>query len=301
MKRVIFKQIFIGVLFLSFLQGKLAYAQPVPGVFYVVTGNGSSDTSWIFGTYHLINDSYLDELPVVVNAFNHAKATVVEVVMDSAEMSMANSKALLQNKGLTELLDEKFADSLDAYLKADVGQGLLQFQSLKPMAVMLSLSMIHLLKDNQALLKKYSGIPLDAAFVARSRSAAKTVIPLETVTQQMDFLFNSMPDEKQAEMLQQFIRKKQENIQAGNELLKRYFENDLSKIYSSYLASQQLTGDMDFLITDRNRNWMKVLPSIIKKQGTFIAVGALHLAGPAGLVAQLRQAGFKVTAQNMKL
>ena len=101
-------------------------------------------------------------------------------------------------------------------------------------------------------------------------------------------------------MLQRFIRDKENNFRMGNELVKLYFENDLEKIYALYQQSPQSTGDMDYLLINRNKEWMKQLPSIISKQSNFIAVGALHLAGPDGLVAQLKKAGYTVTPQNLQ-
>jgi uncharacterized protein YbaP (TraB family) len=49
------------------------------------------------------------------------------------------------------------------------------------------------------------------------------------------------------------------------------------------------------MIKDRNKEWMKKIPSLLKTGAQFIAVGALHLAGPYGLVEQLKQIGYTVT------
>ena len=300
MKSKIVKQIIVRLLLFAVTGVNYIQAQIKPGVFYAVTGNGIKDTSWLFGTYHLINDSYLNEIPAVLNAFKKAKHLVVEVIIDSSELATANSKALLQNKQLSELLDKGFADSLDAELKATIGQGIEQFQAFKPMTIMLTLSMINLMKDNQPILKKYTGIPLDASFVAKSKSSGKAVTALETINQQMDLLFNTISDEEQTVMLKLFLRNKEQNMKLGNDLLKIYFENDINKIYSIYQESIKATGDMDFLIKKRNDHWIQVLPVLFKKESNFVAVGALHLAGPDGLVEQFKKLGCTVTAQNLR-
>lgn len=299
MKLTILKQTGYALTLLLLFHIK-SYAQEKPGVFYAVTGKDAKDTSWLFGTYHLIKASYLNETPAVMAAFNKANNTVVEVVIDTAELAAANVMSLLKNKELKELLDSSFIDSLDAELKATFGGGIQQMNTLKPMTVILTLSMIHLMKDNSDILNKYSGQPLDVFFAAKSKAAQKTVAPLETLRQQMNLLFNIIPDEEQAKMLQRFIRGKEQNIQMGNELVKLYFENDLDKIYALYQRTLESTGDMDYLVSKRNNEWMKQLPSLINKQSNFIAVGALHLAGPEGLVAQLRKAGYTVIAKNLQ-
>ncbi|MCX6208241.1 MAG: hypothetical protein NTZ59_01765 [Bacteroidetes bacterium] len=44
-----------------------------PTNLYAITGNGLKDTSWLFGTYHLINDSYINEVPYINTVFNKSK------------------------------------------------------------------------------------------------------------------------------------------------------------------------------------------------------------------------------------
>ncbi|CAN5586903.1 TraB/GumN family protein [soil metagenome] len=280
-----------------------SYAQKTevkkPGVFYAVTGNGLNDTSYLFGTYHLIKSSYLDDKPAVQYAFNKAKGIVVEVVIDSSELATANAMGLLQGKHLKDLLDKKFSDSLDAELKQHIGVGIDQFNAVKPMTVMVTLSIVQLMKDNQQLMTKYTGSPLDASFADKGKAGGKTITPMETIFEQMEFLFNRISDEKQVEMLQLFLRNKTDNVKMGNALLQAYLNNDLAAMYTIYEDGIEISGDMDFLIKERNNNWMKTMPSLIKKQSQFIAVGALHLAGPDGLVKQLQQMGFKVTSINL--
>lgn len=48
------------------------------------------------------------------------------------------------------------------------------------------------------------------------------------------------------------------------------------------------------LLTRRNRSWMGPIASAARRGGAFVAVGALHLAGETGLVALLRDRGFRV-------
>jgi len=49
------------------------------------------------------------------------------------------------------------------------------------------------------------------------------------------------------------------------------------------------------LVRDRNRAWMPGLRGAIDTGDAVIVVGAAHLPGPDGLVAMLRQAGYRVT------
>ena len=52
---------------------------------------------------------------------------------------------------------------------------------------------------------------------------------------------------------------------------------------------------MEGLLDGRNQKWMWPLTNHLKQGGAFIAVGALHLPGAAGLIELLRAQGFTVT------
>ena len=65
-------------------------------------------------------------------------------------------------------------------------------------------------------------------------------------------------------------------------------KNDFNK--EEYLA------EMEAMVDNRNREWVKKLPALFKEDSNFVAVGALHLAGKNGLVNLLRKEGFLVEA-----
>ena len=52
--------------------------------------------------------------------------------------------------------------------------------------------------------------------------------------------------------------------------------------------------EKETLIYARNDNWMKQMPEIMKQKSTLFAVGAGHLPGERGLLAQLKKAGYTV-------
>ncbi len=54
-------------------------------------------------------------------------------------------------------------------------------------------------------------------------------------------------------------------------------------------------NEINVLLYDRNQKWVEQLPTLMMRAPSFIAVGALHLAGERGLVNLLRQKGYTVT------
>jgi len=263
--------------------------------FYAITGNGLKDTSWLFGTYHLVKSSYLKEVPEVVRAFNKANAVAVELVLDSTKTATAASMGLLQNNTLTDLLDKPFKDSLDKELSSALGIGIEQVNQLKPVNVAITLSMVYLVTDLKSPLQKYSGPMLDAYFAESGRLAGKRVTGFETIEEQMHLLFNTASDEEQVKQLQVFLRNKNDMISQGNELLSNWFKHDLEKMYSVSEKGLAVFGNENDFLNKRNNRWMTMLPGLLKKEPQFIAVGALHLAGPSGLVKQLQDLGYTLT------
>lgn len=275
--------------------GKAQQTDKDKTIFFAVTGKNLKDTSWIYGTYHLINNGYLLNQPNVLRAFNKAKGTVVEIVQDSSKIAGAMAMGMLKDKTLTSLLPASFIDTLDKELKATIGVSTAQMNQAKPVNVTLTLSMVDLMRNNQAMLSKYAGKPLDAWFAEETKMNNKPIVPLETVEGQMDLIFNKTSDEKQAEQLKLFVRNKTEMSQISDQLINLWIAQDLpamSKLYDNMLA---ISGEEDYLLKSRNEEWLKKLPKMVEEKSTFVAVGALHFAGPAGLVAQLRNLGYTVT------
>ena len=95
------------------------------------------------------------------------------------------------------------------------------------------------------------------------------------------------------------VRNKDYQIQLSDDLVKAYFTQDLDKIYE--VTDMKLNDECDStpeeeaaLIYDRNENWVKSMPGIMKSTPTFFAVGSAHLVGEKGLLNLLRNNGFQV-------
>lgn len=81
----------------------------------------------------------------------------------------------------------------------------------------------------------------------------------------------------------------------ATQLNQAYLEQDLEKMMS--LSDQEQTDPafMQAMLGLRNHKWMERIPGIMDAQPALIVVGALHLAGPDGLISLLRNAGYSVT------
>ena len=137
--------------------------------------------------------------------------------------------------------------------------------------------------------------------------AAKKGIPiagLETVEQQVKLLF---PEniKKETQLLVASIRNKEMLIQEMREMNRLCREGNLDAL--EVLANQSnkqwnvSEEENKKLIDDRNINWVKQLPDLIKNNSCFVAVGALHLPGNKGLIKLLKNHyGFQMSQGKKK-
>jgi uncharacterized protein YbaP (TraB family) len=262
-----------------------------------ISGNGLQEPSYLFGTYHLLGEKFLVEVPETEQAFAKAKGVVVELVIDSSKlMSVMMSKAVMRDKKISTLLSPEDYQRVDSALHGLSGYNLKMFDIFKPAQVGMVMTLFQAQTLNADLLKKYEGVPLDIHFASAAKKNGKTVTPLETMEQQFEMLYNHFTVEEQAKQLVEMVKQGDLTAKASVEMTKHYFEKDvdaLAVMMESY--PEELTGNMDHMLKDRNENWTKVLPDLMKSGPQFIAVGAGHLPGADGLIALLRKQGYTLT------
>lgn len=259
-----------------------------------VSGNGLKNPSYLYGTYHLLNDSYLNDVPEVKQRFEGSKGVVVETELDSAVMMQMGAKMIMPDKKISGLLSAEDYTLVSKEVKQTIGYDMAMLDQMKPMTLMVMLSVLEYQKLD--VLKPYKGKPLDAYFAQQGRSDGKKITSLETVEEQLDLLYNHYPVEKQAKQLVEYVKQKEAALKVQEQLTNLYFEKDLAGMWAASETYNKLTGeeDISYMVDDRNKKWMTKLPTIMKDQPTFVAVGALHLPGENGLIKLLQKAGYTV-------
>jgi uncharacterized protein YbaP (TraB family) len=126
-----------------------------------------------------------------------------------------------------------------------------------------------------------------------AKKAGKKVIGIETVAEQLAAL-NTLSYKEQADMLIQEVDSFQVNKNSGTEVLKYYLTQDLDSLSATDGDAQKSDKFYKALVVDRNERMANRIAEFIKKQSTFIAIGALHLPGNLGVINRLRKKGFTV-------
>jgi uncharacterized protein YbaP (TraB family) len=266
-------------------------------VLWKISGNDLSKPSYLLGTLHFKSGEYLDSIPGAMAAFKSCEQVVGEIPMaDMGALQMQMMQAMQMKSDTTYKIlysdeDYRFVSEKIASL---MGAGLDQMGMMKPVAIQLNVVALAYAKFFPNMNPMNT---MDIRIQSEATNAQKPVIGLETIDDQIYALFGIMNLQRQADVLLCFLKNMDNSIKTATELIDGYNQNDLNKLY-------QLSEDDEFcpstpfekdaLIKNRNDAWMKKLPDIIKEKSSFIAVGALHLAGEPGLLNLLEKSGYKV-------
>ncbi|WP_201219997.1 TraB/GumN family protein [Halochromatium roseum] len=246
-------------------------------------------SSWLFGTMHS-DDPRVTRLPApVLAAFDSALGVVLEVVPDAA-MQEASRAAMVLSPG--ERLSEQLPPAVyQEILIALSERGIPQAaaERLAPWAILLVLSM-----------PPPSSAPvLDLVLYQRAAELDKPVVGLESIAEQLS-VFQALSLEEQVVLLESTLRHRAQLPQIFAALLDAYLDGDLVTLMrlGQTLAAEDPELDERLrraLIDDRNRRMFARLVPMLQQGRQFIAVGALHLPGPGGLLQRLQAAGVEVT------
>ena len=271
---------------------------------WAITGNGLADTSYLYGTIHLIgaDDFFLTDQ--TKSAFEKSDKITFEINMADmndlgAQMGLMMKAFMTDGSTLESLLDSaKYAEVRAHFAEQGMNDMMwTMMERIKPMFLSVFAGMD--MGDtsgggfNMGDMKSY-----EMEFMTMAQTDEKEMGGLETADFQMS-MFDSIPYRAQAEMLYQSIQAENDSNDQLDEMVKLYKKQDLNGMMKLFEADSEGIGKYeDLLLVKRNRNWIPVMDKMMRAQRTFFAVGAGHLAGPEGVVNLLRAAGFELTPLN---
>jgi uncharacterized protein YbaP (TraB family) len=264
-----------------------------------ISGKDLSKPSYLFGTLHLKSGDFLASVPGANAALESSEQVVGEINMTNmAMLQMQMQQAMMMTPDTTYkmLYSDEDYKLVSEKLASFLGAGLDQLGMLKPAAIQ---QIIAVLAYTQYL-PELSAIEesLDIRIQSEATKNQKPVLELETVDDQIRALFFITSLQRQADLLLCNLKNMEQQMAAVPKLVNDYTEGNLNNLYRSLSCEfcPSMPLETDALNKNRNEAWMKKLPSMMKEKSSFIAVGALHLAGEEGLLNLLEKAGYKVEA-----
>ncbi len=253
-----------------------------------ISGNGLKQPSYLFGTMHLLcaDDAKL--------SFNLKKAIRVadqiyfEIDMDDMSQMLSALKyaRMTDNTKLSDLLTEEEYARIRKYFEKN--KAILPFSMMERLKPYMLTSLIG---ETGMECEKTNG--MEMIIMQEAEKYNKEIKGLETAEFQAS-LFDSIPYEKQAKELLNYIDSIDYHKNNTSELVKVYREQNLQKMEDLTVKTEGGIGEyLDLLVYNRNRRWLQQLRSILEKP-TLVAVGAGHLPGENGMIKLLRKAGYTV-------
>ncbi len=255
----------------------------------------SQTPNYLLGTIHIADERVLTLPPPVGAAFAASQRAIFEIIFDpSVRTTMARTMVLADGRNLEGIVgSELFAQAVE--VAGDYGLPAQVLQVMKPWALVPIFSF-----PPEQFARVASGkAPLDEWLQQEAARRGKRLVGLETVEEQLS-LFDGASEADQVALLRSVVVDRAAIALQFESLLAGYLARDTGSIYQEMLreAAESDGGipasfEEDFVIA-RNRRMVDRLLPYLAEGGNFVAIGALHLPGEAGMVNLLAKAGYQV-------
>ncbi|PXY44542.1 TraB/GumN family protein [Flavobacterium hydrophilum] len=246
-----------------------------------VSGNGLSKPSYLYGTIHMIcsADYFLSEK--AKKAFEASEKLVLEINLSDPNEIAEVQKSAMGKEPLSKSLNPEQLAKLDAILKKSTGMTIQQVDAFSLITV---ISLIAMKTFDCNDLKFY-----EMEFIESAKKRNLGIIGLETAKFQFKALENAFSNEEIINMLEA------SDAVETKELVAAYKLENLNTLYQNTTAEKVMNAKAQkIMLEERNINWTKILPEMMKKEPLFVAVGSGHLAGDFGIINLLRKAGYTI-------
>ena len=257
--------------------------------------------SYLFGTMHTTDADLVTLSAPVRAALQDAKTVAVEIADANGAAAQAEVVAYVTRNALD--LSGRGLEGLDEAQRKEVGRRIAEnglpasvASSLKPWFLGITLQVSACETKRMA-----QGLPtIDFAVERIGRENGAKIVGLESVTEQLDAV-SKIPEETARRMIRDTVA----TPEAGGDLQTTTLSLYRARRVGWYLAMKgglfgagfDVDAYADFmaeLVDRRNTLMAERSEALVAGGGAFIAVGALHLPGPKGLVELYRQAGYAV-------
>lgn len=261
-----------------------------------ISGNGLKQPSYLLGTIHLIPK---DQFKLSVGTYDALASTnrvafeidMKEMTNIGAQFSLMTKAFMAGGKTLRDLLPPEDYTFVRSRLDAQ-GMSASMLERMKPLFLSSLLG-----SDEKSALggnKKMTSVEMELYRQVKRRKLESA--GLETAAYQMG-IFDSIPYEAQAKMLVETLRNAEGSDSDFDKMIEMYRQKDIQAMEAMmHSAEQGIAEFQDILLHQRNRNWIPVMARMMREKPTLFAVGAGHLGGAMGVIALLRQEGYRVEA-----
>ncbi|GAA3760181.1 TraB/GumN family protein [Flavobacterium ginsengiterrae] len=282
MKKIVKLFIVFAITFFSIKVQAQSRSQKLENsLLWEVSGNGLSKPSYLYGTIHMICSSDYFLTDKTKKAFESSEKLMLEInFSDPKEMSEMRQLAM-GKEPLSKKLNPEQLTKLNAILKKTTGMTVQQVDSFSLLTVMSLISM----KTFGCLDLKF----YEMEFIEQAKKRNIEIGGLESVKEQFGILENAYTNDEMIAMLEE------STSDETSKLVSTYKTENIDSLYE-VTTDEKFTSQKTkkIILDERNLNWVKKMPELMKKQSIFFAIGSAHLGGDFGVINLLRKAGYTV-------
>ena len=279
------KHFVAALLFIALASGTSAQAPKDKSLLWEVSGKGITQSSYLFGTIHLMCPDQLKMPAVVREKFNASKQLFLEIDLDDPGMmmEMMNGMQMHDSNTIETMMGSNF-EKANTVFQSKTGVSLKMLNSAKPFLIM---SMIY------PSLLNCQPVSWELEFQKMAKEKQLSIQGLEKLSDQINVL-EKIPYKVQSNMLEKMLQNLDSSRLAFLEMTNVYNAKDINKLYEITKSDTDFGDYESTLLDDRNHNWVPVIGQQAIKMPTFFAFGAGHLGGDKGVINLLRKAGYTV-------
>lgn len=277
---------------------------------YKISGKDLKAPSYIIGTFHLANATFVDKIAGVKDALTATDQVFGEVPFD--DMLNPDSLKVMQaammlpdGQTLKTVLSAEQYKKLDAVLTQMMGVGLsnpqvnAQMGKMSPAALSAQLQVLMFMQKHMGEFDPLHGF--DQYFQTQAKHNNEPIGGLETVAFQITLLYKSYDMQRQVEQLMCMIDNMDFYEKIAEKMAQAFYAQDIDALKAA--MEEKLGNTCDATPKEwaqfndnRNADWVRKMPAIMAAKPTFFAVGAGHLPGPKGVLQLLKDIGYTVEA-----
>lgn len=277
---------------------------------YKISGKDLKAPSYIIGTFHLANATFVDKIAGVKDALTATDQVFGEVPFDDMlnpdTLKVIQAAMMLPDgQTLKTVLSAEQYKKLDAVLTQMMGVGLsnpqvsAQMGKMSPAALSAQLQVLMFMQKHMGEFDPLHGF--DQYFQTQAKHNNEPIGGLETVAFQIALLYKSYDMQRQVEQLMCMIDNMDFYEKIVEKMAQAFYAQDINALKAA--MEEKLGNTCDAtpkewaqFIDNRNADWVRKMPAIMAAKPTFFAVGAGHLPGPKGVLQLLKDIGYTVEA-----
>ena len=241
---------------------------------------------YLLGSVHALQSSDYFRTPVIEEAIKQSQQVWFEI--DPKDESFAEKLRQAAKLPSGQLVQSKIHPKTYEYLRKITLSGMNDWHHLHPWAIAMILR-------NPTLGNPDYRWGVDSYIAQRARYYAKLTGGLETVDEHIHVFSDMFDAEGEVVLLQAIIHARDQAGQFRQDVA-AWKAGDAARLYAIHTGEMKEAPTVWWRLLDRrNARWIPRIESAIRSgRPTLIVAGALHFAGPRGVIALLQKRGYKI-------